>query len=165
MPQPPGKATGDRGTSGHGFALIVAVFSLAGCLCCGPLAVGLGASEVRARQFEAPIYPGSTQISHWRGGVPDKVWEEMVYHTPDSLALVVAYMDQRMPGFNKWSDPALPGPRYGNGNGRSIRSPLGWLASLLGCSTGVPKVSVIIAQSVENATITEITVSYHWPDP
>src|SRR5215204_2535332 len=78
MSQPPAKSWGDKEVPTRGLTVISAVFILACCLCCGPVTLGLGPSELMAKQFKVPVYPGSIQVSHWRSGGSDVISEETV---------------------------------------------------------------------------------------
>ncbi len=89
------------------------------------------------------------------------MWEETKYHTTDSVEQVMAYMNERMPGFRKVDDVWLPNPYYVNG--RSDYSPLGVLASLAASPPFAPGVGVAIYPSDADPMVTVISVRYDWP--
>src|SRR5262245_11185942 len=99
MPVAPRQTWGDKSVSSRGLTIVAVLVSLACCWCGGPLAMSLGPSEALAKQFVVPVYPGSTQVSHWRSGASDNFWEETSWHTSDSVETVVADMESKMPGF------------------------------------------------------------------
>jgi len=142
-------------------AVIVGIMSIGCCLCCGPLVLTFGPSEVLAKILVPPAYPGSMQVNHWRSSGPDSMWEESTYHTTDSIDKVLVFMEANMPGFEQTNDSKPDYPLYVNG--RSDNGPLGILASLAVDPPIHPGVSVAIYRDRDDPAITVIQVRVEWP--
>ena len=89
------------------------------------------------------------------------MWAVSISHTSDSLATVLAFYEQRMPGFSEVTDPGEAALYV---NAREDDGPLGFLASLTG--DGIhPNASAALHPDRQDASTTIIEVRIEWPAP
>jgi hypothetical protein len=142
-------------------AIAVGIALAACCLCCGPVILTLGPSELLARRLAPPIYPGSVQVSHYQSEGPDSRWEESVHHTSDNIRTVLAFYEALMPGFIEDHNPSDGKISYFNG--RSDNGPLGIMASWAVGGNARPGAGIVIFEDQAQSGVTVIEMRIDWP--
>jgi hypothetical protein len=130
-------------------------------------------SEMIARQIAyrlaPPQYPSSDLVTSWTSGGSDSMWDRRTYSTTDSTAVVVKFMEQYLPIFQKQEDTKL-GVFYISST--TDKSPLARHAAEVACHTlycyqfsayAYPSASVTVYDDPKENGRTLIEVWLSWP--
>ena len=130
---------------------------------CQSLFASVYLSDKLAHNLVPADYPNSTLLQVGREGSSDHIWEYKTYYTTDNVAQVVAFFEQKLPGFT-----AFPSTTYSTAYVNSMidASPfarvVSWVATAGQSDEHLPTVSIQIYPSSTKPIGTEIMIRIDW---